>query len=160
MICIVTSSFFKWVIPGLFIFVFSTLYSKYVHYKIPLMTGFEPRTSGIRSNRSVNWVTTPTRDINCWYFLSIKPIIGYLFRLGQCLAATCPSSPSRRDLWRKGELLEYPIAKSVSSRWLRVRISLQSRMDRYSNDFTYEILATLMGDFSTKRYLFPFGDIF
>ena len=34
-----------------FIFVLSTVNRKYVHYKILLMTGFELRTSGIRSNR-------------------------------------------------------------------------------------------------------------
>ena len=38
----------------LFIFVFSTVNRKYVHYKILLMTGFEPRISGIGSDRSAN----------------------------------------------------------------------------------------------------------
>ena len=49
----------KWAIPGLFffIFVFSTVNSKYVDYKILLMTGFEPQTSGIGSDRSANWAT-------------------------------------------------------------------------------------------------------
>ena len=40
--------------PGLFLFVFvlSTFKSKYVHYKIALMTRFELWASGIRSNHS------------------------------------------------------------------------------------------------------------
>ena len=42
------------VFPGLFLFVFvlSTVKSKYVHYKIVLMTRFELWASGIRSNHS------------------------------------------------------------------------------------------------------------
>ena len=38
----------------IFIFVFSTINSKYVHYKILLMTGFELQTSGIGSDHSAN----------------------------------------------------------------------------------------------------------
>ena len=43
---------FKWANPGLFflIFVFSTVYSKYVQYKILPMAGFEMRISGLGSN--------------------------------------------------------------------------------------------------------------
>ena len=37
-----------------FIFVFSTVNSKYVHYKILPMTIFKPQTSGIGSDRSAN----------------------------------------------------------------------------------------------------------
>ena len=50
----------NWAIPGLFfiIFVFSTVTSNYVEYRILLMTGFEPRTSGIRGDHSANWATT------------------------------------------------------------------------------------------------------
>ena len=39
------------------IFVFSTVNSEYVHFKI-LPTGFELRTFGIGSNHSVSWPTT------------------------------------------------------------------------------------------------------
>ena len=50
--------FFKknWAIPGLFFFIFDFLAvnSKYVLYKILLMPGYEPRTSGIGSDRSAN----------------------------------------------------------------------------------------------------------
>ena len=52
--------FFKWAIPGLFffIFVFSIQLTVNVRYKFLPMTGFEPRTSGIGSDRSTNWATT------------------------------------------------------------------------------------------------------
>ena len=45
-----------WSIPGLFffIFVFSIQLTVNVQYKFLLMTGFEPRTSGIGSDRSTN----------------------------------------------------------------------------------------------------------
>ena len=49
-------------IPGLFffIFVFSIqLTVNIVQFKFLSMTGFEPRTSGIRSDRSTNCATTP-----------------------------------------------------------------------------------------------------
>ena len=51
---------FKWVIQGLFffIFVFSPVHIVHVHYKISPMTGFEPRTSKVRSDRFTNWDTT------------------------------------------------------------------------------------------------------
>ena len=58
--------FYKnWPMPGhfFFIFVFSTINSKYVHYKILLMTGLEPRTSEIGSERSANWATTAVHEI-------------------------------------------------------------------------------------------------
>ena len=55
--------FFKWAIPGLlslFSFFQYTVDSKQMFYinKFLPMTGFEPRTSGIGSNRSTNWTTT------------------------------------------------------------------------------------------------------
>ena len=50
--------FFEFPASLLFIFVFSTLNSKYVHYKILQMTGFEPWTSGRWNNHSADWVTT------------------------------------------------------------------------------------------------------
>ena len=37
-----------------FVFVYSTVNSKLVHYKTLPVTGFEPWTSGIGSNRSAN----------------------------------------------------------------------------------------------------------
>ena len=48
--------FFKWAFPGLFyfIFVFSIQLTENVQYNILLMTGFEPQTSGIGSDRSTN----------------------------------------------------------------------------------------------------------
>ena len=45
------------------LFCLSTVNSKYVHYKISPMTGFEPWTSGIGSNRSTNWATTTAHYI-------------------------------------------------------------------------------------------------
>ena len=46
----------KWAIPGLFffIFVFSIQLTVIVEYELLPMTGYEPRTSGIGSNRSTN----------------------------------------------------------------------------------------------------------
>ena len=54
--------FKKWAIPGLFffIFVFSIQLTVNVEYKFLPMTGFEPQTSGIGSDRSTNWATTTT----------------------------------------------------------------------------------------------------
>ena len=48
------NNFYVMDFPGLFLFVFvlSTFKSKYVHYKIALMTRFELWASGIRSNHS------------------------------------------------------------------------------------------------------------
>ena len=53
LLCAKAMIFFK-IGPFLFIFVFSTVKSKYVHFKILPMTGFESRTSGIGSDRSAN----------------------------------------------------------------------------------------------------------
>ena len=52
--------FYNWVIPCLFFFIYvlSTVNSKYIHYIILPMTGFELRTSGIGCDRSTNWATT------------------------------------------------------------------------------------------------------
>ena len=49
-------SFFKWAIPGLFLFIFvsSIQLTVYVRYKFLPMTGFEQRTSGIGRDRSTN----------------------------------------------------------------------------------------------------------
>ena len=49
--CLITGIF-------LFIFVFSIVFSKNVHYKQIPMTGFDLQTSDSRSNRSANWATT------------------------------------------------------------------------------------------------------
>ena len=55
----IQAHFFKWAVPGLFffIFVFSIQLTINVQYKFFLMTGFEPQTSGIGSERSTNWAT-------------------------------------------------------------------------------------------------------
>ena len=55
-----SESFFKWGIPGLFlfIFIFSIQLKIDIQYNLFLMTGFEPLPSGVRSNRSTNWATT------------------------------------------------------------------------------------------------------
>ena len=46
-----------------FIFIFSNVNSYYVHYDILPLAGFEPRTSGIGSNRSTNCVTTTALSV-------------------------------------------------------------------------------------------------
>ena len=51
-----------------FIFVFSTVDSKSVQYKILPMTGFKLRISDIRSDHSANWDTTAAR---IWYILYV-----------------------------------------------------------------------------------------
>ena len=48
---------FKWSIPGPSFLCFSTVYRKFVHYKIMLMTGFELRTSAIGSNPSTDYLS-------------------------------------------------------------------------------------------------------
>ena len=57
--------FLKWVITGLFffIFVFSIKLTVYVQYKFLPMTGFQPWTSGIGSDRSTNCDTTTALEI-------------------------------------------------------------------------------------------------
>ena len=40
-----------------FIFIFSTVNSKFVHIKILPKNGFEPRTSDTGSDRSASWAT-------------------------------------------------------------------------------------------------------
>ena len=45
-----------------FIFVFSIQLTVNVRYKFLPMTGFEPRTSGIGSDRSTNWATTTAKN--------------------------------------------------------------------------------------------------
>ena len=63
----IRKSFFKWAIPGLFSFsfVFSIQLTVgkqlNVWYKSLPMTGFEPRTYGVRSDCSTNWATTIIR---------------------------------------------------------------------------------------------------
>ena len=56
----IQAHFFKWAVPGFFffIFVFSIQLTINVQYKFFLMTGFEPRTSGIGSDRFTDWATT------------------------------------------------------------------------------------------------------
>ena len=52
----------KWAIPGLFYFNSSFQYtvdSNQMFNNFLPMTGFEPRTSGIGSDRSTNWATQP-----------------------------------------------------------------------------------------------------
>ena len=46
-----------------FIFVFSTVNSRYVHYKILPITGFEPQTPGIGSDHSANLASTTAKNI-------------------------------------------------------------------------------------------------
>ena len=72
--------FFNWAIPGLFffIFVFSVQLTVNIdQYKLLPMTGFETRTSGIRSDHSTNCATTTAilfysssliLFLNLWYF--------------------------------------------------------------------------------------------
>ena len=58
----------EWAIPGLFffIFVFSIQMTVNIQYKFLLVTGFEPRTSGIGSDCSTNWATTTANAIVWW----------------------------------------------------------------------------------------------
>ena len=53
----VTKIFFKWAIPGLFFFIFVFSIVQWVDKILP-MSGFEPRNSGVRSDRSANWAKT------------------------------------------------------------------------------------------------------
>ena len=58
--------FKKWAIPGLFFIyfhLFNTVDNKQMFNKILPMTGVEPRTSGIESDRSTNWATTTSHSI-------------------------------------------------------------------------------------------------
>ena len=56
----------KWAIPGLFLFIFvfsiQLILNKMLNKILP-MTGVDPRTSGIDSDRSTNWATTTSRGI-------------------------------------------------------------------------------------------------
>ena len=57
---VMSSNVKKWVIPGLFLFIFNTIDSKQVNkcsiWILP-MTGFELRNSGIGSDHSTKWAT-------------------------------------------------------------------------------------------------------
>ena len=57
--------FLKWAIPGLFlfIFVFSIQLTVNIQFNFLPMTGSEPQTYGIGSNRSTNWATTTAQSI-------------------------------------------------------------------------------------------------
>ena len=71
------SLFLKWAIPASFSLFSSfqnTIDSKQMFniYKILPMTGFEPRTSGIGSNRSTNWATT-TALFTCTFHDDVLP---------------------------------------------------------------------------------------
>ena len=62
----------NWAIPSLFFFFSYCQYSwqkTNVLYKSLPMTGFKPLTSGLRSNRSTNWATTPPPD---WFVGPVK----------------------------------------------------------------------------------------
>ena len=87
--------FLKWVIPGLFffIFVFSIqLTENNVQYKFCPLTGFESQTSGVGSNRSTNCLTTT--EILCHHnFLIFTKLAFVLFifsiQLNQQKKAEC-----------------------------------------------------------------------
>ena len=72
------NDFFKWASRSLFffIFVFSIQLTVNMQYNFLPMTGFEPRTSGVGSNRSTNWVTT-TAQVNDFYR---KPLCQFCHR--------------------------------------------------------------------------------
>ena len=53
-------------ISYLFIFVISTVNSKFVRFEISPMTGFELRASGIWSNYSANWATITAHNVNSY----------------------------------------------------------------------------------------------
>ena len=63
--------FFKWAIPGLFllIFAFSSVDSKYVHYRISLMTEFKPRTA----------LPTEPQPLPLLFFLFVQSCLGLFF---------------------------------------------------------------------------------
>ena len=71
--------FFKknWPIPAtfFFIFVFSIYLTENIQYKFLPMTGYEPRTSGVRSDRSTNWATTTFRIVCYLLLISNRPIM-------------------------------------------------------------------------------------
>ena len=88
-----------WAIPGpfLFIFVFSTVNSNYVHYKILPMTGVEPRISFIRSDCSANWATTTTLLTPhpivaiCGLFSILNKLFSLFLKLHILPVFTCPT---------------------------------------------------------------------
>ena len=57
--------------PLFLYFVFSTVNSKYIQYKILPMTGFEPQISGTGSNRSANCATNFFLSFKCEIFWKI-----------------------------------------------------------------------------------------
>ena len=71
-------SLLTFAIPGLFflIFVFSIQLIVNVQYNFLPMTGFKPRTSGIRSDRSTNWATTTVHLNIYWGMRSLEDLYG------------------------------------------------------------------------------------
>ena len=72
----------NWAIPGLFFLYFRLFnsYSKYVHYNILPMPGFELRITGIGSDRSANWPTTTATDWGNVWRVKMKLFLGSLER--------------------------------------------------------------------------------
>ena len=60
-----------------FIFVFSTVNSKYVRYKTLSMSGFEPLTYGIGSDGSANWAKTTAQGHNIIWHGPLEATFSY-----------------------------------------------------------------------------------
>ena len=86
--------FFKWAIPGLFFLYFCLFNTQLTANKCSIykyflpMTGFEPQTSGNRSNCSTNWATT----IACTYLFTVS--------LAEKLNGYCPHPLMSRAVWQ------------------------------------------------------------
>ena len=62
-------------------FQFSSQETNVLHKSLP-MTGFKPRTSGVKSNHSINWATTTVQNHNIYHwgnFNSVSASVGWLY---------------------------------------------------------------------------------
>ena len=59
---------------------FNTVESKQFSIRISPMTGFEPQTSGIRSNHSTNWATTTAQVVLFVAFRSLIRFVKSIFK--------------------------------------------------------------------------------
>ena len=55
--------------PLFLIFFFSIQLTVNIQFNFLLMTGFEPRTSGVGSDCSTNWATTTAQDVLSFYYI-------------------------------------------------------------------------------------------
>ena len=122
----------------LFKFFISTANNKYVHDKILPMTGSEPQTSRIRSDRSAKWVATTTQQI--WF--SIPTLKKTLFAQLLLEIAQIPNIKTETAFWAFGSMMYSPFTYLLQDLILdRIIAELRGNhqsQERYNKSMTQE----------------------